>query len=372
MKRLLIVEDDRLLATVYQRKFAEAGMTVKVAGTGQDGLQQVAAYRPHGLLLDLMLPDISGIEVLQSLRSDGATRELPVVVFTNAFLPGTIQSVRDAGATAVVTKADCSITELVERVATVLNESSYQPPAGEVEPSAPVPATAVDLAKMLRGQAGPLQSALARYVAMPGDTSRLIAMSQATHAVAGNAAAAGEYTLAWVASALEALERDLIEKPNHRNPSSASTIAGATRLVLDWLQGTAPIPSHRPAESMVLAVDDDPIIGQLIVTALSRVQLRCVPLQDPVVALEVLQKDRFGLVLLDVEMPEMDGPTLCAELRKSPLNGATPVVFVTAVGEFERRAASLASGGNDLLAKPFLPLELAVKALTHLLRRQTP
>ena len=89
-------------------------------------------------------------------------------------------------------------------------------------------------------------------------------------------------------------------------------------------------------------------------------------------ALEILQKDKFGLVLLDVEMPEMDGPTLCAELRQSSMNQGTPVVFVTAAGEFERRAASLASGGNDLLAKPFLPLELAVKALTHLLRRQTP
>jgi DNA-binding response OmpR family regulator len=369
MKRVLIIEDDKLLGTIYLKKFSMAGINVEIAVTGKEGLKQVAAYRPHVLLLDLMLPDMSGIEVLQSLRSEVATRELPVLVFTNAFLPGTIQQVRDAGATGVITKADCSITQLVEKITAALAVSDYQPAGGEIAPAPPAAAPEVDLHKMLREQAGPLQSALAQFLLIPSDTSRLIGVSQATHAVAGNAAAAGEHTLAWMASALEALEADLIQKPKNRNPSSTNTIANAARLLEAWLQGTTPIPQRRPGDCRILAVDDDPIIGQLVTTALARAQLRCQTMQDPAAALEALRANPFDLVLLDIEMPGMDGMALCRELRKLPLHQETPVIFVTAVGEFERRAESLATGGNDLLAKPFLPMELAVKALTHLLHR---
>jgi DNA-binding response OmpR family regulator len=368
MKRVLIVEDDKLLGTVYLKKFSQPGISVKIAATGQEGLDMVASYRPHVMLLDLMLPDMSGTEVLEKLRATAATKDLPVLVFTNAFLPTTIKHAQEAGATAVITKADCTVTQLVERIVGVLSQSKYEPPAGEVEIAA-VAAPEVDLRQMLREQAGPLQAALGRFLAVPSDSSRLITLSQATHAVAGNAAAAGENTVAWMASASEALQRDLVEKPKHRNPSSANTIADATKLMLGWLQGSMPMPQRRPSDCRILAVDDDPIMGQLVATALARAQLRCRTMTDPVAALAVLQAERFDLVLLDVEMPEMDGPTLCSQLRQLPIQKDTPVVFVTAVGEFERRAASLASGGNDLLAKPFLPMELAVKALTHLLRR---
>jgi DNA-binding response OmpR family regulator len=371
MRRLLIIEDDKLLGTVYLKKFSQAGIGVKIAGTGKDGLQQTAAYRPHAMLLDLMLPDINGVEVLESLRANEATRGLPVLVFTNAFLPATIQHARDAGATAVITKSDCSVTKLVEQIAAVLTQSSYEPPAGEVETAAPVAAPEVDLRKMLREQAGPLQRALAQFLIYPSDTSRLIGLSQATHAVAGNAAAAGEHTLAWMASALEALEYDLVQKPKNRNPSSTHTIANAVRLIEGWLEGATPIPQRRPSDCRILAVDDDPITCQLIKQALLRAQLTCTSFQDPRVALDALRNDRFDLVLLDIEMPEMDGMTLCRELRQLPQHKETPVVFVTGVGEFQRRQEAGLSGGNDLLAKPFLPIEVAVKALTWMLKTQS-
>lgn len=60
MKRLLIIEDDKLLGTVYLKKFSTAGIRVNIAETGKAGLQQVSSYRPHALLLDLMLPDMTG------------------------------------------------------------------------------------------------------------------------------------------------------------------------------------------------------------------------------------------------------------------------------------------------------------------------
>jgi DNA-binding response OmpR family regulator len=69
-------------------------------------------------------------------------------------------------------------------------------------------------------------------------------------------------------------------------------------------------------------------------------------------------------------MPGMNGFELCTRLRTYPTNAKTPVIFVTGLTDFESRAKSTLSGGSDLIAKPFLFMELAVKAITHILRTQ--
>jgi phosphoserine phosphatase RsbU/P len=69
-----------------------------------------------------------------------------------------------------------------------------------------------------------------------------------------------------------------------------------------------------------------------------------------------------------VDMPGMNGFELCTKLRALHRNKTTPVVFVTSLTDFESRANSTMSGGNDLIAKPFLFMELAVKALVYVLR----
>ena len=67
-------------------------------------------------------------------------------------------------------------------------------------------------------------------------------------------------------------------------------------------------------------------------------------------------------------MPGMTGIELCSKLRRLPSQKATPVVFVTRLNDFESRANSMMSGGTDLIAKPFLFMELAVKAMLYVLR----
>jgi len=74
------------------------------------------------------------------------------------------------------------------------------------------------------------------------------------------------------------------------------------------------------------------------------------------------------LVFLDVDMPGMNGYELCTKLRAIPAHKKTPVVFVTSLNDFENRANSTMSGGNDFIGKPFLFIELAVKALVYILR----
>ena len=88
----------------------------------------------------------------------------------------------------------------------------------------------------------------------------------------------------------------------------------------------------------------------------------------PNAALNLLSENKFDLVFLDVDMPGMTGFELCTKLRALPQHKKTPVVFVTALSDFDSRTSSMMAGGNDFIAKPFLFIELTVKALIHVLR----
>jgi two-component system phosphate regulon response regulator PhoB len=82
MARILVIEDEEDLQEVLSYNLRQAGHEVTVVGTGQEGLARVAAEAPELVLLDLMLPDMSGTDVCRSLKSDPTTRHLPVVMLT--------------------------------------------------------------------------------------------------------------------------------------------------------------------------------------------------------------------------------------------------------------------------------------------------
>ena len=84
-------------------------------------------------------------------------------------------------------------------------------------------------------------------------------------------------------------------------------------------------------------------------------------------ALAVLKDNPVDLVLLDVDMPGMDGFELCRRVRSFATNRRTPVIFVTGMTDTETRVGSAWNGGTDFIAKPFVPTEMAVKALALLL-----
>jgi len=93
---------------------------------------------------------------------------------------------------------------------------------------------------------------------------------------------------------------------------------------------------------------------------------------DAEAGLSLAAKQAYNAIFLDVEMPGMDGFELCKRIRESGCNRDTPVVFVTRHSDFESRAKAALSGGQYLLGKPFLALEITVKALTLVWRSRRP
>ena len=93
-------------------------------------------------------------------------------------------------------------------------------------------------------------------------------------------------------------------------------------------------------------------------------------LQNGADALAQLQTHSYDVLLADILMPGMDGYKTCAKIHETELNRNTPVIFVTNHKDFESRSESTRSGGSDFVVKPFLFVEITVKALTFALRNR--
>jgi len=124
MRRILIIEDNQLLANTYRSAFTHAGFHVDVAGDGHAGIAAALAAPPEIILLDLMLPKLSGLEVLRRLRTDTRLALVPVLVLSNAYTPQRMQELWDAGATQVLLKANSTPKRLLESVKQSLDAAS--------------------------------------------------------------------------------------------------------------------------------------------------------------------------------------------------------------------------------------------------------
>ncbi len=211
-------------------------------------------------------------------------------------------------------------------------------------------------------------SALVRSKSTTEQLALLQGFCASISSLVGLAGVTGFTRIAHLAGAMEALIKDLQKKPRQMTSSVLRTIAHASDCLNVLFRDINHGEQEIPQSLLILAVDDEPISRRTIAVALAKANLRCICIEEPKMAMTILRENQFDLVFLDAEMPEMNGFELCTALRKTATNKATPVIFVTSLTNFEVRAQSSLAGANDLIAKPFLMMELAVKSLTYLLR----
>jgi CheY-like chemotaxis protein len=381
MKKILIIEDDEILANIYRNKLAVEHYQVEVSNTGESGLALMRSFKPNMILLDLMLPQMPGVEVIRHVRSEDDFAKLPIVVFSNTYLTNLIQDAWKAGATKCLSKARCSPKDVVDIVRQTVGAADGVLLAGSAAASAapPEPANDAEFQSELRktfieclpATLGTLRSSLQNLSRATDEVTRLkhiYDLHRRTHALSGNAGIAGLFLIGQMAAALEALLKEIYEKPKNINVSSLRTIAAAVDFLGFLFQsGLAPEKQEIPPAN-ILVVDDEAISRRAIIYALEKTQLPSVGVDNPSEAFRLLSEKEFDLIFLDVDMPEMTGFELCAKLRQLPHHKKTPVLFVTALNDFESRTNSTMAGGNDFIGKPFLFIELTVKALMHVLR----
>ena len=103
--KILLVEDDTYLVRMYQKVLELEGFEVLVAQDGEFGVKQAETGKPDLVLLDIMLPKMSGYQVLDALRSKETTKNLPVLVLTNLASSEDINLATAKGANRVVVKS---------------------------------------------------------------------------------------------------------------------------------------------------------------------------------------------------------------------------------------------------------------------------
>jgi|AntRauTorckE6833_2_1112554.scaffolds.fasta_scaffold45968_2 DNA-binding response OmpR family regulator len=124
MRHLLIADDDHFITKIFKEKFEAAGYRVSSADNGESVIEALKENKPDAILLDLILPDMNGVGVLQFIRSNKDLADLPVIVVSNSsYFSGMVQAAWHAGATHFINKEDCNLNELVSQVDGVLNSS---------------------------------------------------------------------------------------------------------------------------------------------------------------------------------------------------------------------------------------------------------
>ena len=215
----------------------------------------------------------------------------------------------------------------------------------------------------------PIRHALQAVAKNPGDVAKLQELYDRVQALSGNPTLTRLPTIARVVHAFELLLRQLVNKPDCINQSVQRTMAQTVDLLCALFDGDG-----RELDLVtvrVLAVDDQQIALRSVLNALEKANLKSQALSDPGAALSVAQEWQFDLIVLDLQMPVMTGLELCAKLRALPNYKKSPILFVTSVTDFQHRAEICRSGGNDVIAKPFLATELALKALTLIVKSKT-
>jgi DNA-binding response OmpR family regulator len=121
--KIAIIEDDISIVEMYRTKFEKEGYIVETAGDGRTGLALIADFAPDIVLLDLMMPEVTGFDVLSDLRKQAASHPFKVIVLTNMGDTETATRVYKMAADDFIVKAESTPGQVAERVRMLLSQS---------------------------------------------------------------------------------------------------------------------------------------------------------------------------------------------------------------------------------------------------------
>jgi DNA-binding response OmpR family regulator len=401
MKRLLLVDDDAVVTRVYRDRLSAHGFHVNTAESGATALCLLRSAKPDLVVLDLMMPEVTGVDVLKFIRGQPRLEATPVVVLANALENDLGRHAGRIGIQKAFLKAQCSPSVLMAAVDEIL-----EPGLAAARPAEPVtaPATSLDAppakaavtaasdptaqvgteeprvqaGASLRADApaicahlGALFEALAREPrGGPEEQDHLQDLFCKVHFLAEAAGQTEFAVLAQATAVFDGLLNVVMEHPERLGPSVLRTVGSLVGVVGLLFQQAHESRLGTPLGARVLVVDDDPAANQMVVAALRQAQLNAHSTEDSLVAWQWINREHFDLVLLGMEMPVLDGFQLCERLRRVPGYEKTPVIVLAAHDDVNARETSTPSGADDLIAKPVLPQEVAARVVMHLVRTQ--
>lgn len=123
MAKVLIIDDDKSIVAILEVTFKKNGFEVITTFDGTNGLNKAKTDKPNIILLDQVLPDISGNEVLKTLKQDNITQSIPVAMLSNFGQQELIQEAINAGAKDYILKYQVEPQDIVNKVNEILKEN---------------------------------------------------------------------------------------------------------------------------------------------------------------------------------------------------------------------------------------------------------
>lgn len=120
--KILIIEDDRYISKMYQLKLSLEGYVVQVADNGRLGVDKVKEFMPDIILLDILMPELDGFEVLQIIKSDENTKDIPVLIMSNLGQEDHIQKGMEMGAVGYIVKSQFTPSKVVETIKEIIRK----------------------------------------------------------------------------------------------------------------------------------------------------------------------------------------------------------------------------------------------------------
>ncbi len=400
---ILVVEDDQRFAAILRDLAREMSFQCVVTHSASDGLQAAIAYRPSAVLLDMNLPDHSGLGVLDQLKRDARTRHIPVHVLSvadyihEALELGAIgydlKPVKRTQLVEALQRMEAKFSQSLRRVLVVEDDERQRESIRHLLDHGDVEITGVETAAAALAQLGQKTfDCMIMDLNLP-DLSGYELLKQ----MAAQENASFPPVIVYTGRSLTRDEEEKLRRFSKsiiiKDARSPERLLDEVTLFLHQVESTLPAEAQRMLRvardrdetlegRRILVVEDDVRNIFALTSVLEPKGAKVELARNGREALEALERSRermeraagsaddkgpIDLVLMDIMMPEMDGFTAMREIRKQAVWKKLPIIALTAKAMKDDQEKCLAAGANDYIAKP-----LDVEKLLSLVRVWMP
>ena len=373
-RRVLVIEDEVPFAQILFDLAHELKYSCLVAHRAEEGFAAALEYRPDAILLDMGLPDHSGLTVLERLKENPLTRHIPVHVVSAsdrietamhmgavgyAIKPTTRDDLRDA-----FTRLEAKFAAGIKRVLLVEDDALQRDSIAKLIGDVDVEITAVEMGsqalELLRDEVYDCMVIDLKLPDMEGGELLQRMASEDICSFPPVIVYTGRSLTRDEEAALLKYSRSIIIK----GARSPERLLDEVTLFLHKIEADMPLDRQRMLESArsrekafdgrtLLLVDDDVRNIFALTSALEQKGAKVEIARNGLEALEKLDNsDTIDLVLMDIMMPMMDGYEAMREIRKRPHMKKLPIIAITAKAMKDDQERCLAAGASDYLAKP--------------------
>ena len=373
---LLIVEDDPVFAETLTNLAKEYGLDVVTAIDGESGLKLAKEILPQGIILDVMLPEMSGFEVMDWLKDDPETKDIPVHFMSGneekdrALLVGAVDFLRKPASKSEIYEIFEKIKKSKELKRLLVVESAKDGSFEQVKAMIEEQGAEVVSAKSLKDAIGleeqhPSDCIIfdLDIIKKAKDTEQLVSTLETVRVAGGNKdVPLIVYTSQELDREQEGALRKYADRVILKSGPYAERLISEASLFLHWLGNEVETKNTvdtvaRDAlfeEKRVLIVDDDMRNVYSLTSELERRGMIVEAAASGIECLDMLRQDNFhvDIVLMDIMMPELDGFSTIEQMRSDEQFEELPIIVLTAKSLKEDRDRCMKLGANDYLLKP--------------------